>query len=206
MSEFTTDPGAITLDDLGLEVDSARGVTVRTPFRPNPRSDDGTIEATGQRGEDVITASGRTFSYILDGGRGGQSDTLTGGNRGDTLIGGKGSDVLEGGRGADTFLFNDRDTPRQGDTIVDFEEKDTILLDSDILNGAIDGPKVPRGELAIVNRNSGDKVSEIDATLIYEQRTGSIYYNTSRKDGDDTLLISLENAPEEISNRNFEIF
>lgn len=206
MSEFTTDPGAITLDNLGLEIDTANGVTVRTPFRPNPRTDGNTVSATGDRGEDVITASGKRFSYILSGGPGRQSDTLTGGKKGDVLIGGKGSDVLEGGKGKDSFVFEDGDTPSQGDTIVDFETKDKILLNSDILDGNIKGPKLSGEDLAIVKRNSGNKAGKIDEMLVYEQRTGAIYQNTSRKDGDDTLLMSLENIPEEITTKNFEIF
>ena len=85
----------------------------------------------GDDGDDVL--HGNAGGDFLYGGKG--NDTLHGGTGDDTLHGGAGDDRLEGGTGADTFDFR-RDTARvipdaatDDDTIIDFEEGDTIRLD-----------------------------------------------------------------------------
>lgn len=205
MSEFLTGPGTVVLENLGLEINSVRRAKVRTPFDPKPRSDDNVIEVWGKRGSDVIDASKGRFNYILKGGAGGSRDTLVGGKKSDVIEGDRGADSLAGGAGQDSFVFNKRDIPTEGDSILDFEAKDTILLARSILDKKLQSGKLSRKELAIVKRNSGKTATRIDETLIYEQKTGNIYYN-DRKNANDTQLITLENSPDEISNKNFEIF
>ncbi len=65
----------------------------------------------------------------IDGAAG--KDTILGGDGNDTLVGGKGNDSLTGGAGADVFVYNKGDG---NDIIVDYEEDDQIVFNSDTVN------------------------------------------------------------------------
>jgi Ca2+-binding RTX toxin-like protein len=205
MSEFTVGPGTIELSDLGLEITANRQATVRTPFRPNPRTPEGTVEVSGAGGADTIVATG-DFRYTLMGGAGG--DLLIGGDRGDLLIGGRGLDTLEGGGGRDTFLFDRGDIPNgRPNVIVDFEPRDTIALHRSFINREIrPGNPVRNRDITIVDRNRGPEARNLDTVFVYEQSTGTIYYNSDKNRFDDDALIVLENQPDSIRGRDFEIF
>ena len=77
----------------------------------------------GQGGNDSIL--GNAGDDVLYGGFG--DDTLKGGKGSDTLIGGAGNDSLWGDAGADTFVYS---SGGGKDVIFDFDDKDTLTLDS----------------------------------------------------------------------------
>lgn len=77
---------------------------------------------------------GNTGNNLLDGKAG--TDVLQGNAGNDTLIGGLGNDYLEGGDGADVFVFNTVLSATQNvDTIVDFNQNDTLSLSKAIFTG-----------------------------------------------------------------------
>lgn len=75
----------------------------------------------GTRGNDYLDA-GFEFNVIMRGGKGA-----------DTLNGGPGSDTLFGGKGRDKFVFDDDLSPRNVDSVADFQHgKDKIVLDLEV--------------------------------------------------------------------------
>jgi hypothetical protein len=77
----------------------------------------GDDDLSGLRGDDVLV--GAVGNDHLRGGWG--DDWLGGGPGDDVLDGDRGSDWMVGGEGADTFVFSGKGSPRQVDTIADFE-------------------------------------------------------------------------------------
>ncbi|TPH14270.1 type I secretion C-terminal target domain-containing protein, partial [Litorilituus lipolyticus] len=84
----------------------------------------------GYGGDDVLI--GLSGHDTLNGGLG--DDLLMGGSGDDVLIGGAGNDKLRGSSGSDTFYFGSDSADNSIDTIVDFENGDTLDL-SDLLEG-----------------------------------------------------------------------
>jgi Ca2+-binding RTX toxin-like protein len=148
---------------------------------------DGDDILRGGRGTDTLKGNaGNDTLQGLDG-----NDNLLGGAGNDSLLGNLGRDRLNGGAGADTligggskdfFIFNSNkvfNTSDFGtDTIVDFTTgSDKILLDArsfTLLAGSADLTSFEVVDLVTPN---DDQIGETDATIIYNQATGYLYYN-----------------------------
>lgn len=86
---------------------------------------------SGGKGRDVI--KGAAGKDVLLGGKG--ADRLIGGPGADKIDGGSGSDRMIGGSGADVFVYDLEDGR---DRLLDFaDDKDTLLLDSDLWGGGL---------------------------------------------------------------------
>ena len=116
------------------------------------------LSATGNKLDNYI--SGNTANNIIDGGAGN-----------DVLWGNGGSDTMTGGLGEDSFAFTDLDF--DVDTVKDFTQgTDNILLTFDGLtfNGA-------GGSLSAANFAFGTVATTADQHILYDQATGSLYYD-----------------------------
>ncbi len=145
----------------------------------------GTIENVTLTGSTTITATGNAEDNVLTGNNG--YNWLTGGAGNDRLIGGNGNDVLRGGAGADTFVFDFKPGAYNNiDKIEDFSESagDEIVLDHDIFT-AIDPANFSAGNFVL-----GTKALDLNDRLIYDQKTGKLFYDADGSGRDAPLQIA----------------
>jgi Ca2+-binding RTX toxin-like protein len=165
-------------------------------------------------GLDTDIAFGNQGNDTLDGGSG--NDSLYGGRDADSLSGGAGNDFLSedrgsgtltGGAGSDTFAFNwygDSEAFAGVDTITDFEPgTDKIAIDANADPGFNPGDTLPASEFSTVSGASDADIDTNEAKVVYDQDSGSVYYNPSQSGGDLQKMAELENQPD-INNTDFE--
>ncbi len=102
------------------------------------------------------------------------ADSISGGAGDDTLIGRAGQDIYTGGAGNDKFWLYNEPTVENVVTITDMNEDgdDTVYLFSDIhINIG------PLGALAPGAFVVGNRATDADDRLIYNQETGSLYFD-----------------------------
>lgn len=125
-----------------------------------------------------INGNGNTTANVILGNAGanflrgnGGADTLSGGAGNDTLAGGGGADYLIGGDGADRFLFNAALVGGNLDRIQSFQVGvDRLQLDDAIFTALVGG-------LAPGAFRYGATAADADDYIMYEQATGSLYYD-----------------------------
>ncbi|MBF2048247.1 MAG: calcium-binding protein [Leptolyngbya sp. IPPAS B-1204] len=155
----------------------------------------------GGNGEDLLR--GGNGRDILSGGDG--SDTMRGGRGNDLLIPGAGRDVMKGGFDRDTFRFEAGSTgPGQLDRITDFNPSDDTI---ELSRALLPGSGLGRGQLSSENfaivQDVEAEVITVTATLVYEQKSGILYYNPAS--GQDVPLVQLQANLSELSAANFRI-
>lgn len=142
----------------------------------------------GTEGIDIITGAGGSDNLLglggndsLDGGNG--NDKLNGGNGDDRLTGGGGADILTGGKGNDTFVFSVLTVSADADKILDFTHGDKLEFITSIftkLEGA-----------TAANFVSGQTSVDGDDYLIYDSKTGKLYYDADGSGtGSEAILIT----------------
>lgn len=158
----------------------------------------GNDEIFGKAGADSI--QGGDGDDVIDGGA--NSDNIRGGDGDDVIEGGTGRDVLKGGFGSDTFRFGPGSTGSGTiDRIVDFNPgEDVIELSRGLLPGS--GLQNVDDENFEVVRDISSAVTS--ASLIYEQKTGIVYYNP--RNGENVPLMELPAGLTDISASDFNIF
>lgn len=129
-------------------------------------------------GTAAINGTGNALANKLSGNN--AANSLNGGDGNDLLNGAGGNDTLTGGTGLDKFLF--ASTPGSGnvDTITDFGVggvRDKILLDDDFFKalgvvGTTQGVALGAGSFY-----AGKAAHDADDRIIYDQTTGSLYYD-----------------------------
>lgn len=187
----------IDVIDVGKGNDRAEGGDGNDVLLGGPGND----RLFGGAGEDLLR--GGVGRDILSGGDG--SDTLRGGRGNDLLIPGAGRDVMKGGFGNDTFRFEPGSTgPGQLSRIVDFTPSDDTI---ELSRALLPGSGLGRGQLssedfAVVEDLETETITTT-ATLVYEQKSGIIYYNPAS--GNDVPLIQLQANLNNISAANFTI-
>jgi Ca2+-binding RTX toxin-like protein len=115
---------------------------------------------------------------------------LSGGTGNDSLWGSYGHDKLTGGTGKDAFVFWEYG-PAYSDHIVDFKHgEDKIhLTDDPFLALAV-------GTLHSGNFRVGTKAKDGNDHIIYDQKTGKLYYDEDGQGGIDQMVIAiLDNKP-----------
>jgi Ca2+-binding RTX toxin-like protein len=127
----------------------------------------GNDQLFGGAGDDTLngnnhsdTLYGQTGNDTLIGGA--DADTLYGGSGDDSLAGDGGNDTNYGGSGADTFHFAAGDSAAPGDTIVGWDDLDTIDL------SAIDADQVAGGAQAFDDITFGATVTANSANYYYD--------------------------------------
>ncbi|MBF2000313.1 MAG: hypothetical protein IGS38_06300 [Synechococcales cyanobacterium M58_A2018_015] len=161
----------------------------------------------GGEGEDTLR--GGAGDDTLFGGPG--SDNLRGGTGNDILNPGAGRDVMKGGAGRDTFRFEAGSTGAGVgllDRITDFQpSEDRIELSRALLPGSgLSTGRLSADRFAIVQDLdiSSDTEAITEATLIYERKSGIVYYSPAN--GQDVPLFQLQANLTTISASNFTIF
>lgn len=101
-----------------------------------------------------INITGNKYGNTIIGS--GHDDTIDGGAGADYIDGGKGDDILIGGSGKDTFAFNKKEG---NDKILDYEEKDTILLN----DGMTLSSKKTVGKNVILTLSDKSKITVVGA-------------------------------------------
>lgn len=157
-----TDGSLADTQAISITVDNLSGVTL------NGTSGKNTLNGT--REEDTLK------------GKNGK-DTLKGKGGNDLLNGGKGKDKLIGGDGEDAFLFRDKITSSNIDTIKDFEVgTDRIRLDDKVFT-KIGGT----GDLKAKFFEKGKKADDGKDRIIYDKKSGNLYYDKDGKGGKDQV-------------------
>lgn len=138
----------------------------------------------GTDGDDTIEGRGGDDQI---GGHGGK-DLIDGGIGDDHLHGGGKRDTLTGGDGEDWFVFKEYGK-RDGDIITDFSHADdTIYLDHHVFRA------LHKGQLDTSEFWDGKKAHDGDDHLIYNHKTGNLYYDDDGKGGHKQQFIAkLEN-------------
>jgi hypothetical protein len=115
------------------------------------------------------------------------ADRLSGLDGADVLIGGAGRDTLRGGLGQDKFVFNIKQTAANADTIADFTHaKDKFQLENSVFKAL--GPAT--GALVANKFFVGANAHDADDRVIYNSRTGALYYDADGAGGSAKLLIA----------------
>jgi Ca2+-binding RTX toxin-like protein len=136
--------------------------------------------------EDRVTVNGTSASEQIDGhssndyikGFGG-NDRLNGGDGNDWLYGGAGKDVMVGSGGADGFVFDTKLNKKTNyDTVKDFNVRDdSVYLDNAIFKKLGKGSEASPGKLKKAFFQVGTKADDRDDYLIYNKKTGVLYYD-----------------------------
>ncbi|HRX40711.1 MAG TPA: calcium-binding protein, partial [Parvularculaceae bacterium] len=122
----------------------------------------------------------------LSGGDG--DDALTGGGGADRLIGGEGADEMNGGGGDDIFVLNTALGAGNVDKIIGFRPNgDMIELDHEIFSAI--GATLDAGEFYI-----GKAAHDADDRIIYDSKSGDLYYDADGIGGEDAILFAHLNS------------
>ncbi len=159
----------------------------------------------GERWGDIVTAgplgragagddwlSGRGGCDLLSGGAG--DDTIDGGSGRDVLQGGKGQDALRGGTGDDFFVFGEKPSAANADTIEDFRhDHDTLLLEAFSFRGAGWGNL---SRTAFYAADGATRAHDASDRIIYDTATGALHFDVDGKGGAAAVhFATLEGAP-----------
>lgn len=155
---------------------------------------DGSDLLDGGTGYDRL--SGDAGNDQTHGGSG--NDSLTGGSGNDQLHGGADRDRLTGGTGFDQFFFDTAlNAATNIDTITDFvSADDTIKLDRAVFD-AIEAD----GTLSSAAFRAGSAAADADDRIVYDQATGSIFYDADGSGAGEAVLFA-EVAAGTILNRS----
>jgi Ca2+-binding RTX toxin-like protein len=130
---------------------------------------------------DVLIGDGN--DNVLQGMSG--DDTLRGGGGNDSLVGGNGADTLTGGSGNDQFVFNTAPGAGQADTITDFVSgSDGLRFDDAVFAGLTPGALPPSAF------HLGTSAQDADDRLIYDQATGSLWYDSDGNGAGAAVLVA----------------
>ena len=129
-------------------------------------------------------------------------DVLLGYRGKDELSGGRGNDVLYGGAGKDSFVFDTKLGKNNVDHLADFDApKDTILLDHDIFTKA-----GADGALRAGRYVEGDHALDRTDRIIYDQDSGSIFYDKDGSGAAKQVLFATVAAGTDLSVADFFLF
>ena len=146
-------------------------------------------DATGTGGRDEIYGSagadaidGRGGDDWIQGNRGNDSlwgdtgnDTIWGGSGNDFILGEAGRDTLTGHGGYDAFVFTQRPSSSNVDTITDFSVRyDTIVLSTKIFKGVGAAGRDMKASAFW----TGTAAHDANDRIIYDKGTGAVYYDS----------------------------
>ncbi|MBB3019865.1 Ca2+-binding RTX toxin-like protein [Microvirga lupini] len=152
----------------------------------------------GTPGNDVLRGDDGINGFYGMGG----NDTIYGYGDYDAIAGGTGNDKLYGGAGKDNFIFESRLNAKTNvDRIMDFKAADdTISLSRSIFKkaGSYGGLK----EAAFY---AGKKAHDKDDRIIYDKKTGSLYYDADGTGKIAQIKFAILNNKTKITHDDFAI-
>lgn len=159
--------------------------------------DDGKLDKViAKMFEGKDTVWGSHFDDQLYGFKG--NDTLEGWRGDDRLNGGPGKDSLEGMQGADTYVFDQKLTSKNVDTIVKFNvDEDLIELKKKIFT------EFKKGELHEAGFTIGKRAEGDDPQIIYREDKGHLLYDVDGKGGADPLKFANIAKHKDLSHDDF---
>lgn len=152
-------------------------------------------------GADDDVVNGGAGDDCLKGNRG--EDTVNGGAGDDRISGRLGNDVLIGGAGADMFVFATALGDENADKIEDFVSgEDKIALSDDIFTAlaGLDG----LDGMNFVSNETG-KAGEADDRIVYNSKTGELFYDADGSGEGEALLIATLKPGTELNEGDFLI-
>jgi len=166
----------------------------------------GNDHIAGGKGNDVL--SGGEGNDILKGGAGKDvvygyagHDTLIGGKGADTLSGLGGKDIATGGAGHDSFAFYTDIVAGDLLTITDFVVGEDMIS---LYKGEISGLGSP-GTLSSNRFHIGNSAHDANDRIIYDNKTGALYYDEDGKGGVDQIKFAMLDAHLKLSHHDFEV-
>ena len=179
-------------DPVALTIDLAKGIVT------SGLGTDTLISIENAAGEDLkdsIKGNSGNNALLGYGGK----DTIDGGDGADTIWGGLGRDKVTGGTGKDSFFFWEYGID-YADQIVDFKHgEDKVLLAQDpFLELAL-------GQLKSSNFVLGTKAKDANDFIIYDKKTGKLYYDADAEGGVDAGLIATFANKPTLSASDFKI-
>ena len=158
----------------------------------------GNDKILGTNGADLLM--GFAGKDMLSGGLG--DDALYGGAGNDQIYGGRGNDALYGGAGKDSFVFDTKLGKNNVDHLADFDApKDKIMLDHDIFTKA-----GADGALRAGRYVEGDHALDRTDRIIYDQDSGSIFYDKDGSGAAKQVLFATVAAGTDLSVADFFLF
>ena len=174
----------VTVGDIdGVTITGTKGrdkvnATQSVNGQPKPTGEEDKI--VGKGGKDKLSSLDGNDTIAGGGGR----DVLNGGAGDDTLAGGGGRDKYIGGSGDDTYVFDTKVTltslfdhlslavlKRRADVIVDYEQDEKIILDSDVFKA------LSKGALGANQFHVGDEAGAASHRIIYDAPAGLLIYD-----------------------------
>lgn len=185
VSASQPDPVALNIDLAGGTIKSALGTDTLISIE----------NAAGEDFRDSIKGNSGANALLGYGGK----DTIDGGAGNDTIWGGLGRDKVTGGTGKDSFFFWEYGIDYY-DQIVDFKHgEDKILLAHDPFF------ELALGQLKSSNFVLGTKAKDSDDFVIYDKKTGKLYYDADAEGGYDADLIATFASKPTLSASDFKI-
>lgn len=138
----------------------------------------------GGAGDDVV--NGGAGADFVRGNRG--DDTVNGGDGDDRISGRLGNDVLIGGAGADVFVFGSALGDENADTIEDFVSGEDKIALNDAIFTALKDLDGLDGMTFVANETG--KAGEADDRIIYNSKTGELFYDADGSGDGEALLIA----------------
>jgi len=155
------------------------------------------VERIELRGDLAIDAIGSADDNSISGNN--AANRIYGDAGNDWLSGRGGKDVLSGGEGADTFVFETQVGYHLVDQILDFEHGiDKIALSARVF-GEIGGP----GHLDPAVFEIGSSSSTLNSHIVYNDKTGTIYYDADGSASPAWLPIAKVTPGTEITGSDF---
>lgn len=156
-----------TAFDIVLRASDPKGASLDRPFTIAVSADGITMaSSTGVSAQ----ANASIQARILKGGK--KADALVGGIGDDPLNGGLGKDKLTGGAGDDVFALTTKLGKGNIDRILDFAAADDTIQ----LSGKVFG-RIGKGFLDKDEFRLGAKALDADDRIIYNKKTGAVYYD-----------------------------
>ncbi len=128
-------------------------------------------------------------------------DVLNGGKGNDLLSGEAGQDILKGGKGNDVFFFqfDSALTQESHDKIKDFKHGQDIIELMDYAE------VLPAGYLSKSYFHVGKEAKTVDQVVIYDKKSGKIYYDADGSEAGDQHLIAKVKADTKLHADDFFI-
>jgi len=138
-----------------------------------------------------------TFSII-----GTENDEIViGSGWNDSIHGGLGNDILTGGAGADNFVFDTAVGRENVDMITDFSHKEDTMY----LSAKFFAELKSNGVLGASEFWTGSSAHDEDDRIIYDAKTGNLFYDADGKGGDDAVQIAKLIGIPDIDHTDFRL-